>query len=374
MGTLRAIFAISVVFAHSGWLNGYVFVGGRNAVQLFYIISGFLISYVLTHNKIYRNPIKFYASRVLRLYPIYYLVAVLSLVAIGFGSPKFFDLYRSVPYDAKALLTAVNVLLFGQDWVMFLGVDKAGLVFSPDPTKSDVLLRGGLLVPQAWTLGIELSFYLIAPFILRDKRIIFFLLALSLLSRVIWIESGPGLQDPWTYRFFPFELALFLVGALSHQFALPFWEKRQKNSEFKLDTPATFLLISLSVCFFMIPLSELYKTVILFMVFPLLLPLAFIFQNNHSLDKAIGELSYPIYIGHLLVIWVINYLSKKMAITDAFILALANVLCSIVFAILLDRFVARKIERVRNRIKSSTQPFMAERGLQIEAMKEMAAK
>jgi peptidoglycan/LPS O-acetylase OafA/YrhL len=48
MGMLRTIFAISVVFVHS---YGHVFVGGRNAVQLFYIISGFLISYVLVELK-----------------------------------------------------------------------------------------------------------------------------------------------------------------------------------------------------------------------------------------------------------------------------------------------------------------------------------
>lgn len=38
MGVLRFILAISVVFAHT---YGFLFVGGRLAVQLFYMISGF---------------------------------------------------------------------------------------------------------------------------------------------------------------------------------------------------------------------------------------------------------------------------------------------------------------------------------------------
>ena len=42
MGMLRTIFAITVILAHS-WPERIVFVGGRNAVQCFYIISGFLI-------------------------------------------------------------------------------------------------------------------------------------------------------------------------------------------------------------------------------------------------------------------------------------------------------------------------------------------
>ena len=78
MGTLRTLFAISVVFAHS---IGFVFVGGQNAVRLFYMISGFLISFVLVERKSYSSIVLFYINRYLRLYPIYLSVAVLSLIA-----------------------------------------------------------------------------------------------------------------------------------------------------------------------------------------------------------------------------------------------------------------------------------------------------
>ena len=68
MGTLRTLLAIAVVLVHS---YGFVMVGGRNAVQLFYMISGFLISYVLVERKVYKDTISFYINRYLRLYPIY---------------------------------------------------------------------------------------------------------------------------------------------------------------------------------------------------------------------------------------------------------------------------------------------------------------
>lgn len=58
MGLLRTILAISVVLAHSiGFVsigfrsNVGLLVGGQNAVQIFYMISGFLISYVLVEKK-----------------------------------------------------------------------------------------------------------------------------------------------------------------------------------------------------------------------------------------------------------------------------------------------------------------------------------
>jgi hypothetical protein len=40
------------------------------------------------------------------------------------------------------------------------------------------------------------------------------LLAASLALRGVLIATGIGLGDPWTYRFFPTELALFLLGSL----------------------------------------------------------------------------------------------------------------------------------------------------------------
>jgi peptidoglycan/LPS O-acetylase OafA/YrhL len=47
MRLLRVLLASSVVYAHS---YSFVFVRSRNAVPLFYIISGFLIYYALVAN------------------------------------------------------------------------------------------------------------------------------------------------------------------------------------------------------------------------------------------------------------------------------------------------------------------------------------
>lgn len=57
MGTLRTLFAMSVVYAHLGTT---MFDGARNAVQLFYVISGFLISYILIERRPYPKATDFY--------------------------------------------------------------------------------------------------------------------------------------------------------------------------------------------------------------------------------------------------------------------------------------------------------------------------
>jgi peptidoglycan/LPS O-acetylase OafA/YrhL len=353
MGSLRTIYAISVVFAHS---YGYVFVGARNAVQLFYFISGFLISYVLVESKNYSNRKDFYINRLLRLFPIYYVVALLTLFTVGisyflFKLPTLFSVWQQSPIAAKVLLTLSNIFMFGQDWVMFSGIDNGNLVFTTNFRTSEIPLWRGLIVPQAWTLGVELSFYLIAPFILFNRKIIFILLILSITLRAFLIKIGIGLHDPWTYRFFPTELALFLIGSLSHQILYPFYKRTLKSHIDLFSKLSTYFLIIISVIFFKIPLSELYKTLLLFALFAILLPLTFSFNNKNKWDRYIGDLSYPIYICHVLVIMVVMRVSNRLAFDNAKSFALICVVLSISLAITLNALVGKHVEAIRNKFR-----------------------
>jgi peptidoglycan/LPS O-acetylase OafA/YrhL len=54
-----------------------------------------------------------------------------------------------------------------------------------------------VIVP-AWTLGVELSFYLKAPFVLARRRLLLLLLAGSVVLRLWLIGIGVGLSDPWS--------------------------------------------------------------------------------------------------------------------------------------------------------------------------------
>jgi len=358
LGTLRTLFAITVVFAHS---FGDIFVGGRNAVQLFYIISGFLISYVLVERRTYSNIVSFYINRYLRLYPIYFIVAVITLLAftitnfyLGKNLP-FFKVYQNAPFTANALLVFSNISLFLQDWVMFAGVENNHLVFSTDFAKSEIVLHQALLVPQAWTLGVELSFYLLAPFVLNKRRVLLTLLALSISLRMYLIYIGLGRNDPWTYRFFPTELALFLLGALSHQLLLPLYRKvlsREKIEEYT--NFSTFSFIFITLVFWIIPIHELLKTIVLFTLFLISMPLTFIFQSKREWDKWIGNLSYPIYICHLLVIHVTEFVFGKFGIANTVLISIAAVVFSISFSIILNIYVGNPIESLRNRYREKS--------------------
>lgn len=342
------------MLAHS---TGFVFIGARNAVQLFYMISGFLISYVLVERKAYATLKSFYINRYLRLYPLYLCVALLTLLALTAArmmgkSTEFFSTYAQAPSAATALLVVSNTTLLLQDWVMFAGVRYDSLVPTLDFRSSDILLYHGLLVPQAWTLGVELTFYLIAPFVLVRRRLIGVLLAASVALRVWLLSRGIGFHDPWTYRFFPTELALFLLGALAHQLLLPYYRKTLpvvRMQAFAWIATCTF--IGLTLAYGLIPHPGLIKTGMLFAVFLLLMPLAFVFQGTHRWDQWIGELSYPIYIGHALVINTLLFVWANGA-AHVRVLGIGAVMLSILFAMALNHWIARPVEGLRARFRS----------------------
>ena len=330
-----------------------MFVGGRNAVQLFYVISGFLISYVLVENKAYPNVSTFYINRYLRLYPIYVAVTLMSFIGLlATRDSAFFNVYRAAPLAAIILLVFSNLFLFGQDWVMFSGVRDHKLVFAANFRQSDVVLYPGLLIQQAWTLGVELSFYLIAPFILPRRNVIYALLVFSVALRIGLMAKGLGFQDPWTYRFFPSELAFFLAGALAHQVLLPVYVRVVSMRSTVLPEIATCLLIAASLAYAALPIVGSIKTVGLFLLFILLVPMAFLFQNRHGWDNWIGSLSYPIYLVHMLVFAMLKFVTDRLGHADHRIIAVSGALISITFAWLLNRFIGEPLERVRRKLKT----------------------
>lgn len=358
MGSVRTLLAIAVVFAHS---YGFMFVGGQLAVQLFYIISGFLISYILVEAKSYTSIKGFYKNRFLRLYPIYWIVALATFTVYLVGGMFLekdlgsISIIKQLDFTGSLALIASNMLLVGQDWIMFTAFSDGLFHLTTDFRDTDVPVWQGLLVPQAWTLGVEISFYLLAPFILYNKRIILILLTASLALRVYLLFIGLGLQDPWTYRFFPTELAFFLFGALSHQLLKPFYEK------FEVISNRSSYIISCGIfafCFslFMLPYKA-YFALVLIAVFILSLPFLFHFQSYNKWDRAIGELSYPIYISHMLVIVVGGKILSYLGIEVTSLLgAIIVVIATIFVSFMINLSVGQFFESIRSKVKLTQKP------------------
>ena len=350
MGFFRVLLALSVVMAHSRpssfkvYFSGF---GGTNAVEVFFIISGFYIAMIL--NRSYSTRAAFYKNRALRLYPIYFLICGFVL-ARALVLPKFKAELFSFPAEVLTLGAIANSTLFGTDWLMFLRWNDGRLQFG-NFRDSELSLWNMLLVPQSWSLGIELTFYMLAPILCKAKSKT--LLGMFVLFMSVRIFSfGNGLNvDPWTYRFFPFELPMFLVGILLFRF------KRRFEFTSKFSVTSIYLIIGLSYLILPFVSKELSLgrfPQLLFLVF--LTALIILFAPENLRDKKFGELSYPIYMVHALVISTCGELSLLFS-NYAFLLKLlenssAFTLLTLALTLLFSHFLnmlVQPIERMRDK-------------------------
>ncbi|OQB58688.1 MAG: Acyltransferase family protein [Bacteroidetes bacterium ADurb.Bin141] len=152
MGVFRYVLSSMVVWFH---LVGGHMCWGYSAVFGFYLISGYVITYVLEGKYKEHKTVKFYKNRLLRLLPTYYIYVVLTvLVIVMLGNSYVLALPQNIAqYGAKQFL---NDLVLG---------------FFTDKTNPALWLNGfPRIVPQAWSLWPQFVFYLVAPFLVRLHR------------------------------------------------------------------------------------------------------------------------------------------------------------------------------------------------------------
>jgi peptidoglycan/LPS O-acetylase OafA/YrhL len=339
-----------VVTAHCGGLWGEInFVGGQLAVQSFFIISGFYMSLVL-NNKYdacsnFSSYKLFITNRLLRLYPIYWIVLLLTV--LFFLTTNYQHLLQFNIFDIPSLLYILftNIFIFFQDIVMFLGVDEnsGSLYFTKDFHSTNPKLYEFLFIQQGWSLGIELLFYLLAPFIVKKRNyFLILLITISILIRSILIKIYGLSNDPWSYRFFPTELLFFLMGILSHRFS-------NNIVKIPIKPPLALFLILILTCFYeKIPTTNLpympfdVKSTVYLVLVSISLPILFNYYKNNNTDRNIGELSYPIYICHMLIYYVTRLTIFEGLNNGTFIIFYCTL-----FSFLLIKFISNPIEKIR---------------------------
>ena len=146
---------------------------GKLGVGLFFVLSGFLITYLLLSEKERRGDIStkaFYIRRILRIWPLYFIIVILGFFVFPV-IPIFNEPLRNQYYfDADFFKRLPFFLLF---------LPNLGFVF----------FRAPYLCSQTWSVGIEEQFYAIWPWIIKSKNpvktflkllsVFFFILALA---------------------------------------------------------------------------------------------------------------------------------------------------------------------------------------------------
>ncbi|MBL8279699.1 MAG: acyltransferase [Pelomonas sp.] len=352
MGLLRLLLAAAVVFAHTPVHN--LLTGGRLAVESFFMISGFYVALVL--DRTYRQPRDFYINRYLRLVPVYLVVAGASLLS--------WTLYGVKPFPESALpasdwgssalgfLLMTNATMFFQDMTMFMCAGGEGLSWVADFRSCSPPLYGALLVPQAWSLGIEISFYALAPWLLRMRTRWVVALALASVAVKVVLYFQGFKRDPWDYRFFPSELFLFLLGSLAYRWR----DSKQWLSRDAIPGLKVWGLLAFGLAFSRLPFASGFYFVFLAALF-FSLPALLAFSNRHAWDRKLGELSYPLYMVHVLAI---AWLEVVIPGDRSWGFAWLAVGVSLVASAALYRFVDVPMERVRSARRRNAAPVTTE--------------
>lgn len=265
MDGLRFIAITTVLIEHFAYGIGSLFHAGYFGVDLFFVISGFLITEGLLINKEQSMPKwkairHFYAKRFLRIFPIYYLVLSISLLTY----PPFHDI------AAYAFTYTVN-------YYTAISGNSVPEVFG-----------------HLWSLSVEEQFYIFWPFIIifipGRKPVFGFILIIMFASLTYFLVY----RDFIMLQSRMFSLCFGALLAYLKLFHKEFYTTNIKAkfwTVFALATVFYFMFNQVGISIFSLSLVYLGSNTAFTGVFKKLL--------EHKWSIYIGKISYGVYLYHL---------------------------------------------------------------------------
>lgn len=278
MGFYRLFLAYLVVYSHAG-TNVYGFNLGVVAVVSFLLLSGFVMSALIRKYYMSLSSIGyFYLDRFARIAPQFYLYALLTLIG-------------AVAFELR------------HPWMKFApSTSRAVVQFSIIPL--NIYPHADKLVPQAWSLGLEATFYLIFPFILLLRLR---LLTAAVSFAIFLLAYTTVLNfDRWGYRLLPGTMFIFICGS---------WIEKSENKYINC-IPAFIAIIAaillfISYYYSAIALDNDYletirRSTLLGVVIGI--PAVYILKYidySSRFESVAGDLSYGVFLNHILIIGII---------------------------------------------------------------------
>lgn len=306
---------------------------GALGVYFFFILSGFLITYILLNQKV-MNFKKFFARRVLRIWPMYFLIilfAFLSSFIIGFLKLSS----SNVGYEPNWLMSC----LFLENYKIIYHGDYGNV--SP--------------LPVLWSVCIEEHFYIIwgllIVFINKKKimQTIIAVIIISFVSKYFFYQNNLLFKDILT------NFDYFMYGAIV---AYLFTYKKEKTISFINNLPkiikAIVILMSIIYIFTFHYISFQYDALVLSIITGVLFTsvlMIFLPQENNTFKissnaifSKLGLYTYSLYLNHAIIISLLIQVFKKMNL-DFKNYYLLFIILSLVATILASKITYNLIEK-----------------------------
>ncbi|MCZ4303775.1 acyltransferase [Zoogloeaceae bacterium G21618-S1] len=337
-GTYRTLLALAVLFQH---LAGVPLIG-HFAVYGFFVLSGYLMTAIMhkTYGYSLHGRLAYLANRFLRLFPTYWLICLLTIGLILFYGEATTRAYHSAIFLPNSPTDIVA---------------NASLIF---PAMSPKWIEPRL-APPTWALTLEIVFYvLIGLGVSRSRR-----------TTLVWLAAGAayvgatfalGLGHESRYSYIPAASLPFSIGALLFHY-------KAQTARIAAAVPG-HALAWLPLYLILAWLANHNTRALIEPLFLANIALhALIIAKlrdttrsgwMHRMDKPIGDLSYPVYLGHYqaglivtMTFWGSPLLDDNAAALPA--AALAAVL-TLSVAYLINRLIDTRIEAMRRALKRPT--------------------
>lgn len=308
LGYLRFFLAYLVLLSHLD-IRFFNLNPGVFAVVFFYILAGSVVSN-LWLNVFKQNLSKFYKDRMLRIFPLYFYVLILSFIFIyftNFGNPSL---------NLKS--TLANIFIIPLNFFMYFDFS----IISVDNIK-------WWLIPPAWSLGTELQAYIFLPFMIMLKR--GFILAI--LSFLVYVAANLGFLHPdfFGYRLIVGVLFMFYLGTLVNE--------KKWNIIFIFWLVVVFLYMYF---WFTNSFSPTYtkETLLGLIVAILTLFINTKIKIKLPLNSLFASLSYGIFLSHFLAIWILEYL--EIYNYRVFFVSIISVLIALFGVVFIEKPITKK--------------------------------
>ena len=332
-----------------------LFNNGGLAVSFFFVLSGFLITYLLLKEKLTSDKIsikKFYIRRVLRIWPLYYLLVFIGTILL----PSIL-LYLSSPVQIPYSFSQV-ILYY--------------IFFAPFMVN---IFYGHHFLEPLWSIGVEEIFYLFwAPLVkFFHKNVLIVILSIFVIKTFLTVFMFFFFKNTIYFQVLSFlKFEGMAIGGLGAYFV--FNCKRELSSYFVFKKPIQLLIFTLLLFrlltfkYFSLnggPISLILNTpllsnaifdfVFLWMILNLSLNKNRIFGLDNKVLNFLGNISYGIYMYHMLVIFAVvllfsKYLNSMTAIYSSFIFYFLVILIVVLVSFLSKTFFEDKFLKLKRHV------------------------